>query len=113
MNDVWFQPATPDEIDRIAQAYPSDPTQGSPYDTLLLNAYTPEAKRLASFQGDVMFQSPRRYFLNYTSTTQKAWVYRPSTLEGLSLSPPAEISLCDSSVNRRLMATPILGSFHA
>lgn len=50
----------------------------------------PEFKRLASAQGDLVFQAPRRYFLNYTSTTQNTWAY----------------------LNRRLKVTPVLGSFH-
>lgn len=41
-------------------------------------------------QADFLFQGPRRYFLNYTSTTQDTWSY----------------------LSRRLKVTPVLGSFH-
>lgn len=56
----------------------------------MLRLCRPQFKRLASIQGDLVFQAPRRYFLNYTSATQDTWAY----------------------LNRRIKGTPVLGSFH-
>ncbi|TDL14977.1 carotenoid ester lipase precursor [Rickenella mellea] len=67
--------ATDAQVAQIVQAYPSDPTAGSPYDTGTNNQLTPEFKRLASFQGDLVFQSTRRFFLQTASKTQNAWSY--------------------------------------
>ncbi|KAF8964271.1 Alpha/Beta hydrolase protein [Flammula alnicola] len=41
---------------QLATLYPSDITQGSPFDTGILNALTPQFKRIAAFQGDGFFQ---------------------------------------------------------
>ena len=80
----------------LLTAYPSDPVVGSPYDTLLLNTityvpsldvlwtiahvaivYSPQFKRLASFQGDIVFQSARRYFFGefLKVPSAKLWAY--------------------------------------
>jgi acetylcholinesterase len=63
------------EYQTIALAYPSDVTQGSPFGTGALNALTPEFKRLAAFNGDFVFQAPRRLFLNQLSGRQKTWSF--------------------------------------
>ena len=60
---------------QIATLYPSDVTQGSPFDTGKLNALTPQFKRLAAFQGDSFFHAPRRWFLQHTTNTQNVWVF--------------------------------------
>ncbi len=72
---VVFPNITDFEYQGIAQAYPADITQGSPFDTGILNAFTPEFKRTAAFQGDVIFHAPRRLFLNQLSSRQNAWAY--------------------------------------
>jgi hypothetical protein len=56
------------------QLYPSDVTQGSPFDTGLDNAFTPQFKRISAFQGDVVFQGPRRWMVENKVTTD-VWVY--------------------------------------
>ena len=70
-----FPNITDAEYQTIAQAYPSDITQGSPFGTGALNALTPEFKRLAAFEGDLIFQAPRRLFLNQLSGRQKTWSF--------------------------------------
>jgi len=74
----------------VGQAYPDDITQGSPFNTSVANAITPEFKRLAAFQGDIVFQAPRRFFLRTASKTQDAWTF----------------------LFKRGKATPVLGAFH-
>ena len=70
-----FPNITDAEYQTIAQAYPSDVTQGSPFGTGALNVLTPEFKRLAAFDGDLVFQAPRRLFLNQLSGRQKTWSF--------------------------------------
>ncbi|KAJ8496267.1 hypothetical protein ONZ51_g1208 [Trametes cubensis] len=83
-------PAT-DDLDNLMTLYPADVTQGSPFDTGILNALTPEFKRLAAIQGDLVFQAPRRFFLQNRSGKQSTW----------------------SFLSKRLKALPGLGSAHA
>ena len=56
-------------------AYPDDVTKGSPFGTGTKYAITPQYKRLAAFQGDAVFQAPRRFFLQERSNKQHAWAY--------------------------------------
>ncbi|EED79829.1 sterol esterase from carbohydrate esterase family CE10 [Postia placenta Mad-698-R] len=79
------------DIADVATAYPEDPIYGSPFGTGDLYNITPEYKRMAAFQGDWEFQSPRRYFLEVASKTQDAWAF----------------------LSRRMKSTPYLGSFHS
>ncbi|KAF9568773.1 carotenoid ester lipase precursor [Agrocybe pediades] len=86
-----FLPGIPDSaVDQIAKLYPSDVTQGSPFGTGIFNALTPQFKRLAAFQGDGVFQAPRRWLLQYTASKQNVWVF----------------------ISKRLKSIPILGSAH-
>ncbi|KAI0056007.1 carotenoid ester lipase precursor [Artomyces pyxidatus] len=65
----------PSAIEKLLKLYPSDPTQGSPFDTGLQDAITPQFKRLAAIQGDIVFQAPRRFFLEQRSHKQPTWSY--------------------------------------
>ncbi|KAF5385567.1 hypothetical protein D9757_006799 [Collybiopsis confluens] len=76
------------EINELLSVYPADITQGSPFDTSILNAITPEFKRIAAILGDAAFQAPRRFFLQSVSGKQNVWSY----------------------LNKRLKSLPILGS---
>jgi len=91
IKETYLPSANATTINAVASAYPDDITQGSPFDTGILNAITPEFKRLAAFQGDLAFQSPKRFFLAHTASKQNTW----------------------SFINKRLKVTPILGTFHA
>ncbi|KAF9265176.1 carotenoid ester lipase precursor [Marasmius fiardii PR-910] len=81
---------TDTELDTLLQAYPQDIMQGSPFDTGIFNAISPQFKRFASFQGDAVFQAPRRFFLQNLSGKQKIW----------------------SFLSKRGKVLPILGSAH-
>ena len=63
-------------MDELLKLYPQNVTQGSPYDTGIQNALTPEFKRIASILGDVTFQAPRRFFVRTLSDQQNTWSYR-------------------------------------
>jgi hypothetical protein len=67
----------PDQnVSDVMALYPSDPREGSPFNTSFLNAITPQYKRSAALQGDVVFQAPRRFFVQQRSGNQPVWVYR-------------------------------------
>jgi acetylcholinesterase len=76
----YFPNATPDQMDKLLALYPQDVTQGSPYDTGTQNALTPEFKCIASILGDLVFQAPRRLFLNKVSDKQNTWSYCTSLI---------------------------------
>ncbi|KAA1472208.1 alpha/beta-hydrolase [Dentipellis sp. KUC8613] len=86
----YFPSATEDEINQLLESYPSDPAQGSPFDTGDANAFTPQFKRLSAFTGDFTFQAQRRSFLQQRSGKQPIWSY----------------------LSKRNKQIPVLGSFH-
>ena len=89
----FFSKASSDEFRKVIDQYPSgrfnpllrflvklshivqDVTQGSPYGTENLNALTPQFKRIASIQGDISFQGPRRFFLEHLADKQNTWSF--------------------------------------
>ncbi|KAF9068600.1 carotenoid ester lipase precursor [Rhodocollybia butyracea] len=81
---------TASDLAELLTVYPADITQGSPFGTGILNAISPEFKRISSFIGDAVFQAPRRFFLQSLSGKQPLWSYS----------------------NKRLKSLPILGSAH-
>jgi len=104
----YFPNANSSVIDEFGALYPEDPTQGSPFDTGTANAVTPEFKRLAAFQGDVVFQAPRRFFIQARAAQQPIWSFCwPSSF----ICTPASHTR-SMSVNKRLKDTPTIGSSH-
>ncbi|KAJ6480412.1 sterol esterase [Mycena sanguinolenta] len=63
------------QMTQVAHLYPNDPTTGSPFDTGKDYQVTPEYKRMAAFQGYLIIVSPRRFWLEHASRTQKAWAW--------------------------------------
>ncbi|KAI0314400.1 Alpha/Beta hydrolase protein [Amylostereum chailletii] len=90
MSSNYLPFANSSSIDELLRLYPQDPTQGSPFDTGTNNSITAQFKRLAALQGDVVFQAPRRFFLQQRSGLQKTW----------------------SFLSKRLKTTPVVGSYH-
>ncbi|KAL4263269.1 Carboxylic ester hydrolase [Pleurotus pulmonarius] len=89
---TFFMPqSTNTELDQVLAFYPSDLTKGSPFNTGILNALSPQFKRIAAFQGDFIFQAPRRFFLQQRSGKQNTWAY----------------------LSKRYKTSPFLGAFHA
>lgn len=94
--DNWlattFSPnSTAEQRSRLLELYPEDVTQGSPFDTGDLYALAPQSKRIAAMLGDMVFQAPRRAFLNQTKETQPTWSY----------------------AFRAFRDSPVIGSFHS
>ncbi|KAI0763529.1 carotenoid ester lipase precursor [Trametes elegans] len=87
----YLPQASNDEVNQILKLYPADIVQGSPFNTGILNALTPQFKRLAAMQGDLVFQAPRRFLLQHRSGQQDTW----------------------SFLNKRLKGLPALGAAHA
>lgn len=75
IHNNYLPNANIDEMDAIASDYPSNPRDGSPFNTHNLNAITPEFKRLAAIQGDLFFQGPRRLLLHSRSGKKDIWTY--------------------------------------
>ena len=72
---------TPDEqLDQLLSAYPRDVTQGSPFDTGILNAISPQFNRIAAIIGDGVFQAPRRWLLQHTVGKQNIWGFDSQSL---------------------------------
>ncbi|OJA18272.1 hypothetical protein AZE42_04996 [Rhizopogon vesiculosus] len=90
LQTYWFPGAPDATIQQLLVDYPQDPTQGSPYNTGILNQLSPQFKRIASIQGDAAFQAPRRFFLQQRSGLQNTWAF----------------------LSQRLKSVPVLGSFH-
>ncbi|OCH89917.1 alpha/beta-hydrolase [Obba rivulosa] len=63
------------QITKVLTAYPDDPVRGSPFDTGDNNAVNMEYKRIAAIQGDLIFQAPRRFFLQQRSSMQPTWAF--------------------------------------
>ena len=100
-------------MDELLQLYPNNVTLGSPYDTGTQNALTPEFKRMASILGDIVFQSPRRYFLKNASDKQNAWSYCTSHMFFPSLRAHAVLLFTHFSHSKQALqvaAFPWLGS---
>ncbi|KAJ7713004.1 Alpha/Beta hydrolase protein [Mycena metata] len=91
LQTFWLPLATTAQGNTLNTLYPSDIIDGSPFDTGLLNGVTPQFKRIAAFQGDAVFQAPRRFFQQSLSGKQNQWAF----------------------LSKREKAVPILGSFHA
>ena len=101
----YLPAATSSEMAQLMTLYPSDVTQGSPYDTGTSNALTPQFKRLASMQGDLVFQGPRRFFLQQVSGRQNTWSFRE-----LYSDCPRMLALTDATVTKRFKYLPFVGS---
>lgn len=71
----YFTDASTQDLQPLFEAYPSDPSDGSPFDTGSANNLTAQYKRLAAFQGDLVFQAPRRFFLQQRNSEQNIWSY--------------------------------------
>jgi len=67
--------ATQYDLSRLLELYPSNVTKGSPFDTGTNNSLTPQFKRLSAIEGDLMFQAPRRFFLQQRSEKQATYSF--------------------------------------
>ncbi|TBU44216.1 alpha/beta-hydrolase [Dichomitus squalens] len=73
----FFFPHVPSAalLEPLFDLYPNDPAAGSPFLTGDANQLAPMYKRMAAFQGDMIFQAPRRFILDQRSSKQPTWSY--------------------------------------
>ncbi|THH21401.1 hypothetical protein EW146_g162 [Bondarzewia mesenterica] len=90
MSSNYLPKASAEQIDQLLELYPADPAMGSPFGTGDNNTVTPQYKRIAALQGDLLLQGLRRFFLANLSDKQNAWSYS----------------------FKRGKSKPILGSYH-
>ncbi|KAL2881481.1 hypothetical protein SGCOL_003047 [Colletotrichum sp. CLE4] len=102
---IWWPKASDADMAGLMKLYPADITKGSPFNTGILNAVTPNFKRLAAVVGDFSFQAQRRNLLaHYNVSDQTVWNYVTD------VSIPSAGLLPDLGLLTHL---PVLGSFHA
>ena len=77
LETFYYQNTPADEVAKILELYSSDPAAGAPYNTGDADAYSPQYKRISSWQGDFIEVAPRRLFTHYLSDKQPVYVYRP------------------------------------
>nr|VWO97521.1 Uncharacterized protein [Ganoderma boninense] len=71
----YFPDISGSDLAALLECYPSNVTQGSPFDTGDENALSSEYKRHAALLGDLIFQAPRRLLFQYTAAKQNIWMY--------------------------------------
>jgi acetylcholinesterase len=76
LQTYWLPSALAATVQQLLVHYPKDPTQDSPHNQGVLDALSRQFKRIASFQGDAVFQAPRRFFLQQRSGSQNTWAFR-------------------------------------
>ncbi|KAH0593279.1 hypothetical protein MHUMG1_09001 [Metarhizium humberi] len=101
----WWPAVTEQQLNRLMELYPQDPTKGSPYGTGLLYAIPPQYKRLSSLIGDYSFEAQRRALLDKVAAPKWNYLIEASIpLRG-----------AENTILRPLIGAgdiPILGSFH-
>ncbi|KAK2014524.1 carboxylesterase [Colletotrichum eremochloae] len=93
LSTLYFNNASPEQIKSLVATYSPDPSEGSPFGTLIFNEVRPQFKRLAAILGDAVFTLTRRAVFNISQTVQpevNTWSYLSSYDFG----------------------TPVLGTFH-
>jgi len=75
VSTIYVPKASASDLEPLWTLYPSDPPEGSPFNTGFQNILSPQFKRMAAFQGDIVFEAPRRFFLSKTSSSMKTWSY--------------------------------------
>ena len=76
LQQYYFPTANASVLDAIMEAYPEDPTLGSPFDTGTNSSITPQFKRMSAILGDIIFQAPRRFLLTERQSNSSAFSFR-------------------------------------
>ncbi|KAI0326862.1 carotenoid ester lipase precursor [Cubamyces sp. BRFM 1775] len=75
IHDHFFSTTLKALLAPLFELYPNDPAAGSPFGTGDANQLAPQFKRMAAIQGDLVFQAPRRFFLDQRSLKQPTWSF--------------------------------------
>ena len=78
IHDHFFSTTPKALLAPLFELYPNDPAAGSPFGTGDANQLAPQFKRMAAIQGDLVFQAPRRFFLDQRSLKQPTWSFSAS-----------------------------------
>jgi acetylcholinesterase len=79
-HENYVPAANQSTLNTISQLYPSNPADGSPFNTGNASAITPQYKRLAAIQCDWTFGGPRRLFINSRASKQPIWAFCESDI---------------------------------
>jgi carboxylesterase type B len=93
LSTIFFNDASPAQIDELVNTYQTTTKDGSPFRTGLLNNLYPQFKRVSAILGDLTFTLTRRFFLDIASQVNPdvpSWSYLATYDYG----------------------TPILGTYH-
>ncbi|PIL34439.1 hypothetical protein GSI_03215 [Ganoderma sinense ZZ0214-1] len=71
----WFPDAPRSSIRELLKFYPSNVSAGSPFGTGNSFAYTPQYKRMAALQGDLLFVAPRRLLTQKLAGKQAVYAF--------------------------------------
>nr|VWO96912.1 Carboxylic ester hydrolase (EC [Ganoderma boninense] len=71
----WFPDAPRSSIKKLLKLYPPNPSAGSPFGTGDNFAYTPQFKRMAALQGDLLFVAPRRLLTQRLAEKQVVYAF--------------------------------------
>lgn len=105
----YFPRISDTDLATLLEYYPSNITQGSPFDTGNANALSPQYKRYSALLGDLIFQVPRRLMQQYSAAKQPTWMFRTSTAPisaSFSLTPIVQRSLQTLQVPGRPRLVP-------
>ena len=83
VQNVFIPGVTDDQISQLSALYPADVTAGSPFGTGLLNALTPQFKRIAAVQGDGVFQDVGSWKIHRESKISGFFVSWPCSSKGM------------------------------
>ncbi|TFY75253.1 hypothetical protein EWM64_g8758 [Hericium alpestre] len=84
LKEFMLPNATDYELDLTLRHYPGLPSAGCPFDTGFRNILGPQYKRIAAIQGDVVFHSPRRFFLQHLAGRQNSWSFLSKRMKDLA-----------------------------
>ncbi|KAI0628178.1 carotenoid ester lipase precursor [Trametes polyzona] len=89
----YFPHASKANITKLLKLYPADPAAGSPFDTGAQFALGPQYKRLAAIQGDLVFQSMRRFLLQNRrgKSVVRSFLNKRGTFPGLGIPHAVDI----------------------
>ncbi|KAI0265663.1 alpha beta-hydrolase [Gloeopeniophorella convolvens] len=91
IRETYLPNTAESDLAKLMSLYSSHAAMGSPFDTGNSNAISPQFKRLAAIQGDIIFQAPRRFFVQQRSSKQPTYAF----------------------VSKRFKSLPDLGAYHS
>ena len=79
VNSNFYKNTSRAAVEQLLELYPAAPAAGSPFGTGDQFAFSPQFKRMAALQGDLIQQAPRRLLGRELSSRQPVYTYRTSS----------------------------------